>query len=138
MVYCRLQVEAIETAELVTGIGGENDGAVVFFYGQARNHSKGRDVNYLEYQVYHEMAEKELQKIIQHASSTWELSDCVVIHRYGRILPGETSIVIGVSSSHRDEAYTASRYIIDTIKKKVPIWKKEFYSDGSCWITKGS
>lgn len=137
MIYYRFQEEAIEMAELISEIGAEQDGAVVFFLGQARDHSRGMDVKYLEYQVYHEMAGKELEKVMHDAVINWKLSDCVVIHRYGRVFPGETSIAIGVSSSHRDEAYTASRYIIDTIKKTVPIWKKEFYSDGSSWVSEG-
>ncbi|SRR6056297_3250531 len=138
MVYCRFQENPIDINEITQKVGKESDGAVVIFTGQARNKTGEKEVTHLEYQLYHEMAEKELEKILRDASAKWDLTDCAVIHRYGKVLPGQVSIIIGVSSPHRDEAYSASRYIIDTIKKTVPVWKKEFYRDGSSWITKGS
>jgi molybdopterin synthase catalytic subunit len=80
------------------------------------------------------MARKQLQKIAEEACARWPLSHCTVVHRYGSVAIGEASIVIVVSSPHRREAFQAVQFIIDTVKEKVPIWKKEFYSDGSSWI----
>jgi len=138
MIYCRFQEAPIDINEITQKVGKDSDGAVVIFTGQARNQTGEKEVTRLEYQIYQEMAEKELEKILRDASAKWNLTDCVVIHRFGKVLPGQVSIIIGVSSPHRDEAYSSSRYIIDTIKKTVPVWKKEFYRDGSSWITKGS
>jgi molybdopterin synthase catalytic subunit len=81
------------------------------------------------------MAVKELNKIADEAASVHNLSRVIIVHRYGRVTVGESSILIVVSSPHRESSYTASRYIIDEIKKRVPIWKKEFYNDGSEWIS---
>ena len=138
MIYCRFQEDPIDITEITAAVGKESDGAIILFTGQARNKTGEKEVTHLEYQLYHKMAEKEMEKILRDACEKWSLTDCMVVHRYGRVLPGQASIVIAVSSPHRGEAYTASRYIIDSIKKTVPIWKKEFYRDGSSWITKGS
>ena len=127
------------TEELIAGgTGSEADGAVVRFVGRARNASRGKDVLYLEYEIYPGMARKQMERIVDEAREKWGISGCTVVHRYGRVDPGEASIVISVASPHRDEAFRAVRYIIDSIKLRVPIWKKEFYSDGSLWITEGS
>ncbi len=125
------QKEKIDVEKAVSRCGSGADGAVVSFVGRVRNSSEGKDVVRLEYDLYDDMAVSEMEKIVSEANDRWEISDCTVIHRYGRIDVGEVSILIVVSSPHRDAAFQAVRYIIDTVKKKVPIWKKEFYSDGS-------
>jgi molybdopterin synthase catalytic subunit len=81
------------------------------------------------------MALREMERIADDAVKRWALSDCLIIHRRGRVDVGEASVFIAVSSPHRDEGFVSLRYIIDTIKKTVPIWKKEFYSDGSAWVS---
>ncbi|MFC1668939.1 molybdenum cofactor biosynthesis protein MoaE [Spirochaetota bacterium] len=129
------QKEPIEQEKVLAQIGTDNDGAIVSFIGQARKLSKDKEVKYLEYEIYESMAGKELEKIINSAYQNWSLNSCIVIHRYGKVNIGEASILIALSSPHREEAYKASRYIIDTIKKTVPIWKKEFYTDNSSWIS---
>ncbi len=129
------QKEPINIENAVKNTGTDRDGAVVVFIGRARNRSNNKDVNFLEYEIYESMAYKEMEKIVNYAVKNWSLNNCIVIHRYGRVNINEASILISLSSPHREEAYKASRYIIDTIKKTVPIWKKEFYSDGSIWIT---
>jgi len=116
-------------------IGNEKDGALVTFIGRPRNNSNGKTVTHLEYEIYQEMALKETEKILDEAISRWDITDCLVIHRYGRVGIGETSILICISSPHRDEGFQACRFIIDTIKKTVPVWKKEHYTDGSSWIS---
>ena len=129
-----IQREPLDIERLITEIGTDSDGAVVTFIGKVRNNSMGKDVKCMEYEVYNSMAKGELQKIADNAIARWRLNCCIIIHRSGIVNIGEASIFIGVSSPHRDEAFQSARYIIDTVKKKVPIWKKEFYSDGSEWI----
>ncbi|MCP4130622.1 MAG: molybdenum cofactor biosynthesis protein MoaE [bacterium] len=128
------QENPINNAGILAEVGTAADGAILTFAGRARNFSRGKEVSHLEYEIYESMARKEMEKIVDSALGKWSLSCCVVVHRYGRVAIGEDSIIIALSSPHRDEAYQASRYIIDTIKQTVPIWKKEFYTDGSKWI----
>jgi molybdopterin synthase catalytic subunit len=112
-----------------------SDGSDLIFIGRVRNSSQNKKVLYIDYDIYSEMAVKELNKIANEAGSEHNLSRIIIIHRYGRVAVGESSILIIVSSPHRDSSYAASRDIIDEIKKRVPIWKKEFYDDGSEWIS---
>lgn len=135
MVHIHFQKEKIDSGKIIDSAGTGADGSLLCFIGRARNKSRGREVTHLEYEIYESMARRELQKIADHAGKTWGLNFCTIVHRHGRVDIGEASIIICVASPHRDESYMASRYIIDTIKKTVPIWKKEHYSDGSVWIT---
>jgi len=110
-------------------------GAIVTFVGTVRDNSEGKGVLYLEYEAYREMAKKKLKEISLEIQNRWGISDVHIVHRVGRIEPGDTVIVIGVGSAHRLEAFQACQYAIDRIKEIVPIWKKEFYEDGSStWI----
>ena len=118
---------------LDTGVN-PGDGSDILFCGRVRNNSKGKNVVHIDYQVYPEMAVREMDKIADEAITEWKLNRCVIVHRYGRVMPGEISILILVSSPHREESYISSKYIIDEIKKRVPVWKKEVYDDGSEWI----
>ncbi len=129
------QEDPIPVTDLISTAGQESDGAIVTFTGQARNKSRDKNVSHLDYEIYEEMARSEMDKIVADSFSQWPITDCVVVHRYGRVNIGETSIFISVSSPHRDDAFKACRHIIDSVKKTVPIWKKEFYQDGSKWIT---
>lgn len=106
-------------------------GASVLFLGTVRNHSKGRGVLYLEYEAYEEMAEGMIQRLMDAAFRQWPLEDVKLFHRLGRVGLGEIAVAIDVRSVHRDEAYRASRYLIEEIKHRVPIWKKEFFEDGT-------
>tara|TARA_B100000945_G_scaffold317066_1_gene319197 strand:- start:773 stop:1237 length:465 start_codon:yes stop_codon:yes gene_type:complete len=106
-------------------------GAVLIFCGDVRNHSQEKDVSFLEYEAHESMALKQITKIIEKAKKKWELHKVEVIHRLGKLGITDCSIAIAVSTSHRNEAYEASRYIIDTIKHSVPIWKKEHFIDGA-------
>ena len=134
MIQVVIQQEPIDLAHVMSQAGTDSDGAVVVFIGRTRNNSNGRTVERLEYQVYSEMAHKELRKAADDASARWSLNSCIVVHRYGPVGVGEASILIAASAPHRGDAFHAAQYIIDTVKEKVPIWKKEFYSDGSSWI----
>jgi molybdopterin synthase catalytic subunit len=110
------------------------DGALCLFVGVVRDHHQGRAVSHLEYEAYEEMALGELQRIEQELRTRWPVGDVRLVHRLGRLAIGEASVAVAVASAHRAEAFAACRYAIDTLKKTVPIWKKEFYADGSAWI----
>ncbi|MBN1533553.1 MAG: molybdenum cofactor biosynthesis protein MoaE [Spirochaetes bacterium] len=129
-----IQQEAIDVAKYSCQLGSDADGAVVTFTGRARNMSGDKAVEYLVYDIYNGMAINEMQRIVDEAMERWRLGSCLVVHRYGKLAIGETSVFIGVSSPHREESFASSRYIIDEIKHRAPIWKKEYYSDGSRWI----
>jgi molybdopterin synthase catalytic subunit len=111
-----------------------SDGALCLFVGIVRDNNGGRAVSHLEYEAYEEMALLEMQAIEREARGRWRLGDVRVVHRLGRLSIGEPSVAVSVVSAHRAEAFEACRYAIDTLKKTVPIWKKEFYADGSAWI----
>ncbi|GBD39120.1 Molybdopterin synthase catalytic subunit 1 [bacterium HR37] len=109
-------------------------GATVVFIGSVRKHSREREVLYLEYEVYKKMALKEFKKIAQTTRKKWDVNQIAIVHRAGKVEPGEVSVIIAVSSPHRTEAYEASRFIIEMLKKSVPIWKKEVWEGGQEWI----
>ena len=115
--------------------GAESCGGIVVFEGRVRNHSHGKPVTALSYECYEPMALKEMEKIRQEALKKWKVERIIAVHRQGDIPLGETAVWIGVASTHRDEAFLASRFMIDEIKAKVPIWKKENYTDGThVWV----
>ncbi len=129
------QEDVINIDEILKTGASHSDGSDLVFIGKVRDISRGKNVTHIDYDIYNEMAVKEMNKIADEASANHELNRIIIIHRFGRVTLGETSILILVSSPHRDSSYQASRYIIDEIKKRVPIWKKEFYNDGSEWIS---
>ena len=124
-----------EPLELPALLGAEaRDGAVCLFVGVVRDHNDGRRVRYLEYEAYEEMALPLLAEIEADVRRRWPVSEVRLEHRLGRLEIGEASVAVAVSSPHRAEAFAACRHAIDTLKQRVPIWKKEFYADGSAWI----
>jgi len=125
--------EKINTAALLDKIKRAEDGAVVVFEGIVRNHSRGRRTLFLEYEAYEEMAVKEMESLIAQALRQFQIRDATISHRLGRLEIGETSVLVVVASAHRAAAYDASRWIIDTLKRTVPIWKKEHFADGVVW-----
>jgi molybdopterin synthase catalytic subunit len=128
----RLQREPIDLAALE--MVSPADGALCLFCGVVRNENAGRPVLRLEYEAYEEMALGLMAEIESEARSRWPLTDVRMVHRLGPMAVGEASVAVAVSSPHRPEAFAACRYAIDTLKAKVPIWKKEFYADGSVWL----
>ena len=110
------------------------DGAVCLFVGVVRHENGGRRVRYLEYEAYEEMALPLMRQIAEEAAARWPVTDVRVVHRLGRLEIGEPSVAVAVASPHRAEAFEACRYVIDAVKAKVPIWKKEFYEDGAVWL----
>ena len=125
--------EPIDAQKLVAAAKRGEDGAVVVFDGIVRNHSRGRQTLYLDYEAYEEMALKQMDELSREARSHFSVRQVTIIHRLGRLHVGETSVLIVVASAHRAQAYEASRWLIDTLKKTVPIWKKETFVDGSVW-----
>ena len=121
------------TRETINVSDGRNlkSGASLIFLGTVRNHSEGREVLYLEYEAYEAMAERMFEELVNSAFEKWKLENIKLLHRLGRVDLGEIAVVIEVRSVHRDEAYQASRYLIEEIKHKVPIWKKEYFKDGT-------
>ncbi len=106
-------------------------GAVVLFSGEVRDHNKGREVAYLEYEAYHPMADKVIREILTEATKKWSLNIAVARHRIGRLHIGEAAVVVITASAHRKEAYEANQYIIHRIKHEAPIWKCEYFPDGT-------
>ena len=125
----------IDIGKLVTGAFRADCGAVATFVGTTRvDESAGASVEYLEYEAYRPMADKKLEEIGAEIRGRWEVREVSIVHRIGRVDPGEASVVIVVASPRRGPAFEASRYAIERIKEIVPIWKKEIWSDGYVWV----
>ena len=125
--------EEIDSAGLLEIIKRPEDGAAVVFEGVVRNHSRGRRTLFLEYEAYEEMALKQMESLIAKSRAQFQVREAAIVHRLGRIEIGETSVVIVIASGHRAAAFDACRWIIDTLKRTVPIWKKEHFEDGVVW-----
>lgn len=126
--------EAIEMQLVINKVKKSAYGAVATFIGTVRDNSEGKQVLYLEYETYLDMAKKKLTEIAIEIQARWDSIDVAIVHRVGRLEIGETAVVIAIGSTHRLEAFQACQYAIDRIKEIVPIWKKEFYEDSSAWI----
>jgi molybdopterin synthase catalytic subunit len=131
--HARLQREPISLAALLEQIKEGEDGAVCLFDGIVRNHSRNRRTLYLEYDAYSAMALAEMERLALEALTRFQVRDVRIVHRVGRLEIGESSVVIVVASAHRAAAFDACRWIIDSVKKTVPVWKKEFFDDGATW-----
>src|ERR1700692_470357 len=130
---CALVRAPIATSEIVAQLKAPPDGAVVVFEGIVRNHSAGRSTLYLEYEAYEAMAIAKMREIGAEMREKFAIRRYAMVHRLGRLEIGETSVLIAVCSAHRAAAFDACRFSIDTLKRNVPIWKKEFFSDGAVW-----
>lgn len=137
-IQCRVGDAEIDLQEVFASACDYGHGAQNFFFGSVRAINAGKKVTAVSYDAFEPLAEKILQEISLEAQLKWggTLKICV-IHRTGKLLIGEISVAIGVSSMHRDESYQASRYIIEQIKKRAPIWKKEHYENGETEWLKG-
>ena len=129
----QLTSRPIDTAGLAERMKHATDGAVVVFEGIVRDNSRGRRTLYLDYEAYEEMARKQLEELAAQAMSKFKVREVAIVHRLGRMHIGETSVAIVVCSAHRAAAFDACRWMIDTLKKTVPIWKKEHFEDGAVW-----
>jgi molybdopterin synthase catalytic subunit len=114
-------------------VKGPEEGAVVVFDGIVRNHTAGRRTLYLDYEAYEPMAYEKLQQLIAALRERYPVSGVAIVHRLGRLEIGESSVLIAVSAPHRAVAFDACRFAIDTLKRSVPIWKKEYFADGAVW-----
>lgn len=128
----RLVREAIDLQALL-GVAAR-DGALDLFVGVVRDENAGRRVTHLEYEAYEEMALEVLAEIEAEARARWPLSDVRIVHRLGRLEIGEASVAVAVAAPHRAEAFAACRHAIDTLKRRAPIWKKEFFEGGEVWV----
>ena len=124
---------ALDAAAVAASLKRGEDGAVVVFDGIVRNNSRGRPTKYLFYEAYEEMALRQMQVLTAQALADYPIRDVAILHRLGRLEIGESSVVIAVASAHRAAAFDACRWLIDTLKQSVPIWKKEFFADGAEW-----
>jgi molybdopterin synthase catalytic subunit/molybdopterin converting factor small subunit len=134
----RLVEGPIDLTVVIAEVEDERAGAVATFEGTVRRQSRGREVIALEYEAYGGMAEKVMAEIAEGAKSRYELCDVAITHRVGRCQVGDVSVAIAVSAPHRHDALSACREVIDELKVRVPLWKKELYEGGEEWIGRGS
>ena len=130
----RVTDKMLNLQELIDYVTDAEAGAIATFVGTTRNNNEGRRVIALDYDAYPEMAEKELRRIGEAASRKWPLCGMAIVHRIGPVQITQASVMIAVSSAHREAAFAACRFAIEEIKKTVPIWKKELYDGGELWI----
>jgi molybdopterin synthase catalytic subunit/molybdopterin converting factor small subunit len=125
--------EPIDTEAVVARLKRPADGAAVIFDGVVRDNTRGRRTLYLDYEAYEAMALKQMESLAVEARARFGVRGASIVHRLGRLQIGETSVLIVVAAAHRGAAFEACRWIIDTLKKTVPIWKKEYFEDGAVW-----
>jgi molybdopterin synthase catalytic subunit/molybdopterin converting factor small subunit len=134
----RLVEGPLDLGAVIAEVADERAGAIATFQGTVRRQSRGREVIALEYEAYGGMAEKVMREIADDVKDRYELLDVAVAHRVGRCEVGEVSVAIAVSAPHRQDALSACRDVIDQLKERVPLWKKELYEGGEEWIGRGS
>jgi molybdopterin synthase catalytic subunit len=131
---CSLSDGPIDVGKVVARVSGPGMGGIVTFIGAVRNRARGRDIRHLEYESYPEMAEREMQRIVDAAAERWPGTRVAIAHRAGHLEIGDLAVVIAAAAPHRAAAFEACRYAIDTLKETVPIWKKEVATDGEYWV----
>lgn len=130
---CEIVRERIPTEQIIERIKQGEDGAVVAFEGIVRNHTRNRRTLFLNYEAYEPMALAQMNALAEKILTSYKVREIAIIHRLGRLEIGETSVLIVVASAHRGAAFDACRFAIDTLKRTVPIWKKEHFTDGVVW-----
>lgn len=130
-----LTTHPIDTSKIIDAATARQAGAVSVFIGTVRNQTAGKEVVKLEYEAYEPMAINEIQKVIDMAKKKWNLTGWAFSHRTGTLMPGEVAVAVAISTPHRKDSFEACQFIIDTLKKTVPIWKKEFFRDGDQWVS---
>jgi len=133
-----LSDEPLSLDRVVDEVRSDEAGAIATFTGTTRVHSRGRTVTHLDYEAYEGMAENVMQEIADALGARYELTAIAIHHRIGRVAIGETSVVIAVAAPHRRDALAACKDVIDELKERVPLWKKEVYEGGEEWIGRGS
>jgi len=132
--FIQITREPLDRNALIASVTDSGVGGIVVFEGVVRDNARGKQVRYLEYDVYPEMAVQQIREILAEAERRWNIDRVAVAHRIGRLEIGEASVIIVVATPHRSEAFEACRYIIDTLKTTVPIWKKEVAMNGEEWV----
>lgn len=131
----QLTRDPIDTAQMLQLVSQPAAGAVVLFLGTVREFTQGRQTVALDYECYPEMAEKQMARLEAEARQRWPLVECAIVHRLGRLELAEASVAVAVSSPHRGVAFEAGKWLIDTLKEVVPVWKKENWADGTTeWV----
>ena len=130
----QLTPEKISVDTLLDSVEDHSTGGLVIFLGRVRNHAEGRRVRAMDYEAFDEMALAKMEAIAEQAREKWSIKKIAIVHRTGHLELGEVSIAIAVACPHRAEAFAACRYVIDTLKKTVPIWKKEYFEGGDAWV----
>ncbi|PIB34602.1 molybdenum cofactor biosynthesis protein MoaE [Reichenbachiella sp. 5M10] len=130
----QITAQKIDVAWLMEQVEDDQAGAIDVFVGTTRNNTDGKKVVKLDFEAYEPMALKELQKIVDRASSRWSILKYAVVHRVGVVEIGDKAVAIAVSTPHREDAFLACKFIIDELKKTVPIWKREVFEDGDVWV----
>lgn len=125
----------IDTNEIIDFVQADGAGAIDVFIGTVRNKTSEKKVVRLEYEAYDKMALKQMESIVKQACTRWTILKYAVVHRKGILTIGEIAVVVAVATPHRQAAFEACKYIIDTIKENVPIWKKEIHEDGEVWVS---
>jgi molybdopterin synthase catalytic subunit len=137
-VMIEITAQPIDIPAVLASVTSAQCGAVVLFLGTTREFTEGRQTLSLDYECYGEMAEKKLFQLQSQARERWALSGCSIVHRIGHVPLAEASVAIAVSSPHRQAAFAAGQWLIDTLKQVVPIWKREHWADGSSqWVHPG-
>jgi molybdopterin synthase catalytic subunit len=134
MVDLKIINEPLDVMSCINWIMSPKAGGINIFLGTVREETKGRKVIRLEFEAYEKMALSEMQKIVDEIMNRWQLHKILIHHRVGALQIGEIPVIICISASHRDAAFEACRYAIDTLKQTVPIWKKEIFEDGEQWV----
>lgn len=129
-----ISAKAIAIPSCIDWVMSPESGGIDVFIGTVRNHTKGKEVLRLEFEAYEKMAISEMNKIAEAAMGRWPLHKLLIHHRTGVLAVGEIPVVIAVSAAHRAAAFEACRFVIDTLKETVPIWKKEVFADGEVWV----
>jgi molybdopterin synthase catalytic subunit len=131
---CTLSEHPLDPAEVMARVSGPDTGGIVSFAGAVRHRARGREIRQLEYEAYPGMAEREMEKISDEAARRWPGTRVAIAHRVGHLEVGQLAVVIVAAAPHRADAFAACRFAIDTLKETVPIWKKEFATDGGYWV----
>ncbi|HLJ78452.1 MAG TPA: molybdenum cofactor biosynthesis protein MoaE [Acidobacteriaceae bacterium] len=131
--HVRIVYDRIVPHDIIPPLQRPEDGAIAIFDGIVRNHSRGRATRYLEYEAYEPMALRKMQELAAEVRERFAVRNVALVHRLGHLEIGESSVLIAVFSAHRAAAFDACRWLIDTLKQTVPIWKKEFFEDGAVW-----
>jgi molybdopterin synthase catalytic subunit len=129
-----LREDPLDAGAIAARIRSDRDGGIVTFEGTVRARSRGKEVRALVYEAYGSMAQRQMEQLGEEAHKRWPISEVAIVHRVGTLQVGETSVVIAVSARHRAEAFDACEWLIDELKRTVPIWKKEIYTEGEAWI----